>query len=32
MGAGSIGAIGAGVASTIMDTIADFTDDSMSKG
>lgn len=30
-GLGSIGAIGAGVVSTVMDTIADFSDESMSK-
>lgn len=31
-GVGSIAAIGTGVASTVMDTIADFSDDSISKG
>ena len=31
-GIGSIAAIGTGVASTVMDTIADFSDDSISKG
>ena len=31
-GVGSVAAIGAGIGSTIMDTIADFTDDSISRG